>query len=41
VLAHECEGDGGGQAAERARVAAGVDEVPCARVGEAGLGVGF
>lgn len=38
VLAHEREGDGGGQAAERARVAAGVDEVPGARVGEAGLG---
>jgi hypothetical protein len=37
VLAHEGEGDGGGQAAERARVGAGVDEVPGARVGEAGL----
>ena len=37
VLAHEGEGDGGGQAAERAGVAAGVDEVPGARVGETGL----
>jgi hypothetical protein len=37
VLAHEGEGDGGGQAAEGARVGAGVDEVPGARVGEAGL----
>ena len=37
VLAHEGEGDGGGQAAEPAGVAAGVDEVPGARVGETGL----
>jgi hypothetical protein len=37
VLAHERQGDGGGEAAERARVGAGVYEVPCARVGEAGL----
>jgi hypothetical protein len=37
VLAHEREGDGGGEAAERARVGAGVYQVPCARVGEAGL----
>lgn len=37
VLAHEGEGDGGGQAAERAGVGAGVDVVPCARVGEASL----
>jgi hypothetical protein len=37
VLAHERQGDGGGEATERARVGAGVDEVPCARVGETGL----
>jgi hypothetical protein len=37
VLAHECEGDGGGEAAEGAGVGAGVDVVPCAGVGEAGL----
>ena len=37
VLAHEGEGDGGGEAAEGARVGAGVDVVPCAGVGEAGL----
>ena len=30
VLAHEREGDGGGQAAERAWVGAGVNMVPCA-----------
>lgn len=40
VLAHERERDRGGQAAERARVAAGVDVVPGARVGEAGLDEG-
>ena len=37
VLAHEGECDGGGQAAEGAGVGAGVDVVPCAGVGEAGL----
>lgn len=37
VLAHECQGDGGGQAAERAWIGAGIDVVPCAGVGEAGL----
>jgi len=37
VLAHEREGDGGSQAAEGAGVGAGVDVVPCAGVGEAGL----
>jgi hypothetical protein len=37
VLAHESQGDGGGEAAEGARVGAGVDEVPGARVGEASL----
>lgn len=37
VLAHEGEGDGGGQAAEGAGVGGGVDVVPCAGVGEAGL----
>ena len=38
VLAHEDERDGGGDAAEGTGVGADVDEVPCAGVGEAGLG---
>jgi len=37
VLAHKREGDGGGQTAEGAGVGAGIDEVPCAGVGEASL----
>lgn len=37
VLAHEEEGDGGGEAAQRAAVGAYVDVMPCARVGKAGL----
>lgn len=37
VLAHEEEGDGGGDAAERAAVGAHIDVVPCARVGKTSL----
>lgn len=37
VLAHEDEGDRRGQAAEGTFIGAGVDIVPCARVGETGL----
>lgn len=37
VLAHKGNGDGGCEAAEWARITTGVDEVPCARVGETGL----
>jgi hypothetical protein len=37
VLAHEDDGDGGGNAPKGPGVRANVDEMPCARVGEAGL----
>jgi hypothetical protein len=37
VLAHEDDGDGGGDAPEGAGIGADVDKVPCARIGEAGL----
>lgn len=39
MLAHEEDGDGGGETAEGAGVGAYVDVVPCSRVGEAGLDI--
>jgi hypothetical protein len=37
VLAHEDKGNAGGQAAQRTRVGAGINIVPCPGVGKAGL----
>jgi hypothetical protein len=37
VLAHQEVGDRGGDAAERTRVGADVDVMPCSRVGKTGL----